>query len=602
MPVNRSSGTVILCIDDDRDILNLLDKILAGAGHTVIKAENGMQGLVEARNRQPDLILLDVMMPETDGFIVCSQLQANPDTAYIPVVFLSALADEADRTKAFAAGAADYLAKPVQKESLLAKVEEQLKTRRRWQDWKEAVVFWDEKVQPATFSEFKKSLAGRLDLSREIRERLVRTSPLDIYNVCDSLAISQGQMTSWMADFLFFPLVSMIDPATLLLGILPLSFARENHVVAMNDEKTGRSFILSNPFDWMLLDTLKKFFGLQRDTVLRLAEPDQIDLLFGQPGEVPAPMTAVRAERPREVPAGPAEKTSLEDLEARPIVAIANNILASAVSERASDIHIEPKVDNTVIRFRIDGDMRDVSTLGKTTGVMLISRFKAIAGLDITEKRKPQDGAVEAMIAGKIFKLRLATTSTPGGESLIMRLLEPGVKAKDLQSLGMTENQVRSMIGFAGRHFLLYKFRTLPMAALATSDRQWTAAPADRWGRFLRETGLDELPQLWNVLRGDMSLVGPRPERPYFAAQFLRELPAYSRRHHLAAGMTGWAQVHGWRGNTSIMRRVEYDLYYLRHWSLGLDFRILWMTLRDFARRLRHSLSATPGGRDDGSI
>ena len=166
MSVSRSSGAVILCIDDDRDILNLLDKILAGAGYTVIKAENGRQGLVEARNRQPDLILLDVMMPEIDGFIVCSQLQANPDTAYIPVVFLSALVEEADRAKAFAVGAADYLAKPVQKESLLAKVEEQLKMRRRWQDLKEKVVFWDEKVQPATFSQFKQSLTDRLDLSR----------------------------------------------------------------------------------------------------------------------------------------------------------------------------------------------------------------------------------------------------------------------------------------------------------------------------------------------------------------------------------------------------------------------------------------------------
>ncbi len=452
MPVNRSSGAVILCIDDDRDILNLLDKILAGAGYTVIKAGNGRQGLVEARSRQPDLILLDVMMPEIDGFIVCSQLQANPDTAYIPVVFLSALVDEADRAKAFAAGAADYLAKPVQKESLLTKVEEQLKMRRRWQDLKEAVVFWDEKVQPATFSQFKKSLTDRLDLSRELRDRLAGTAPLDIYRVCELLGISQGQMTTWIADFLSFPLVSTIDPATLLLGVLPVSFARENRVVAIDDKKSGRSFILSNPFDWILLDTLKKFFGLQRETLLKLAEPDHIDLLFERPGELPVTMTAVRVERPGEAPAGPVEKISIEDLEKRPMVNIANNILTSAVSERASDIHIEPKVDNTMVRFRIDGDMRDVYPLQKTTGVMLISRFKAIAGLDITEKRKPQDGAVEAMIAGKIFKLRLATTSTPGGESLIMRLLEPGVKAKDLQSLGMTETQVRSMIGFADRH------------------------------------------------------------------------------------------------------------------------------------------------------
>jgi lipopolysaccharide/colanic/teichoic acid biosynthesis glycosyltransferase len=141
-------------------------------------------------------------------------------------------------------------------------------------------------------------------------------------------------------------------------------------------------------------------------------------------------------------------------------------------------------------------------------------------------------------------------------------------------------------VGRGGRHFQLYKFRSLPAASLADSDCRWTAGPTDGWGRFLRSTGLDELPQLMNVLRGQMSLVGPRPERPYFVEQFRRQLPFYSTRHRLQVGITGWAQVNGWRGDTSISRRVEHDLYYLRHWSLSLDFRILWMTLRDFLRRL----------------
>jgi type II secretory ATPase GspE/PulE/Tfp pilus assembly ATPase PilB-like protein/DNA-binding response OmpR family regulator len=452
MSVNRSSGALILCIDDNRDVLNLLERILAGAGHTVITAGDGRQGLAEAKKRRPDLILLDVIMPEVDGFIVCAQLQANPETAYIPVVFLTALDGEEDRAKAFAVGAADYLAKPVQKESLLAKVGEQLKTSLRWQELKERVVLWDGTVRPTHFSQFKQSLIDRLDLSQDIRDQLIGTAPLDIYKACESLGISQGQMTAWMADFLSFPMLSIIDPANLLMGFIPVSFARENRVVAMADEQSGRSFILTNPFDWILLDTLKKFFGLHRDTLLQLAEPGHIDLLFEQSEETPVTMTAVRAELPGEVPEESVEKMRLEDLEKRPVVAIANNILHSAVSERASDIHIEPKVGNTVVRFRIDGDMREVYTLKKSTGVMLISRLKAIAGLDITERRKPQDGAVEAVIAGKTFKLRLATTSTPGGESLIMRLLEPGVKAKDLQSLGMTDAQVRSMIDFANRH------------------------------------------------------------------------------------------------------------------------------------------------------
>ena len=123
----REKMSVILCIDDDLDVRNLLKKILTGAGYTVTTAGDGRQGLAEARNNKPNLILLDVMMPAIDGFSVCSQLQADKETAYIPVIFLTALDDEEERANALAVGAVDYLTKPVQKESLLTKVEEQLK-------------------------------------------------------------------------------------------------------------------------------------------------------------------------------------------------------------------------------------------------------------------------------------------------------------------------------------------------------------------------------------------------------------------------------------------------------------------------------------------
>ena len=156
-------------------------------------------------------------------------------------------------------------------------------------------------------------------------------------------------------------------------------------------------------------------------------------------------------------------------------------------------------------------------------------------------------------------------------------------------------------VGRGGRRFSLYKFRTLPVSSLADGDRRWTAPPTDRWGRLLRSTGLDELPQLINVLRGEMSLVGPRPERPHFVEQFRRQLPFYSTRHRLQVGITGWAQVNGWRGDTSITQRVEHDLYYLRHWSLALDFRILWMTLADFFHRLR-APAATGGAANARSL
>jgi exopolysaccharide biosynthesis polyprenyl glycosylphosphotransferase len=138
-------------------------------------------------------------------------------------------------------------------------------------------------------------------------------------------------------------------------------------------------------------------------------------------------------------------------------------------------------------------------------------------------------------------------------------------------------------MGLDGQAFMIWKFRSMRRQAEATTGAVWAKRDdprRTRVGAVLREWSLDELPQLWNVLRGDMSLVGPRPERPVFVREFKQKLPQYMLRHRVKAGITGWAQVHGWRGNTSIRKRLEFDLYYVENWSLALDFRILWMTLR----------------------
>lgn len=133
-----------------------------------------------------------------------------------------------------------------------------------------------------------------------------------------------------------------------------------------------------------------------------------------------------------------------------------------------------------------------------------------------------------------------------------------------------------------GRTFLVWKFRTMRVHAEAETGAVWASAGDSRrtWlGGWLRRTSLDELPQLVNVLRGEMSLVGPRPERPVFIEQFRQNIPNYMLRHKVRAGMTGWAQVHGFRGNTSVEQRIRYDLYYIENWSLLLDFKILLLTL-----------------------
>ncbi|HXN81209.1 MAG TPA: undecaprenyl-phosphate glucose phosphotransferase [Myxococcales bacterium] len=136
-------------------------------------------------------------------------------------------------------------------------------------------------------------------------------------------------------------------------------------------------------------------------------------------------------------------------------------------------------------------------------------------------------------------------------------------------------------VGLDGRAFRMLKFRTMRTDAEAAGPQFAQSADprATPLGALLRRLSLDELPQLLNVLRGDMSLVGPRPERPVFIARFRRRIPRYQLRHMVKAGMTGWAQIHGLRGNTSIAKRVEYDLYYIEHWSLLLDFKILARTV-----------------------
>lgn len=140
--------------------------------------------------------------------------------------------------------------------------------------------------------------------------------------------------------------------------------------------------------------------------------------------------------------------------------------------------------------------------------------------------------------------------------------------------------QVR--MGLDGKPFEIVKFRSMRVGAERETGAVWAEKDdprRTRVGRFIRPWSLDELPQLWNVLNGDMSVVGPRPERPQFVEQFRAEFPHYMLRHKVRAGMTGWAQVHGWRGNTSIRIRIEHDLYYIENWSLMLDFKILFLTL-----------------------
>ena len=139
----------------------------------------------------------------------------------------------------------------------------------------------------------------------------------------------------------------------------------------------------------------------------------------------------------------------------------------------------------------------------------------------------------------------------------------------------------QTRVGLHNKPFEMYKFRSMEVQTEEKEKKAWTVKNDPRvtgFGKFMRHTSIDELPQLFNILKGDMSLVGPRPERPFFVEKFREEIPRYMVKHQVRPGLTGWAQVNGYRGDTSIRKRIDCDLYYIENWTLGLDFKILFLT------------------------
>ena len=197
-------------------------------------------------------------------------------------------------------------------------------------------------------------------------------------------------------------------------------------------------------------------------------------------------------------------------------------------------------------------------------------------------------------------------TSVPltGWSGLVKRSLDVGISAGALLVLSPILGAIAAAIriedggpvfyrqvrmGLDGRPFQIVKFRSMRVGAEDDSGPTWAVRDdprRTRVGRFLRRWSLDEIPQLVNVLRGEMSIIGPRPERPEFVQAFKHQFPQYMLRHRVRSGITGWAQVHGWRGDTSLDKRIEYDLYYIENWSLSLDLKILWLTAK---HGLRHN-------------
>jgi len=208
--------------------------------------------------------------------------------------------------------------------------------------------------------------------------------------------------------------------------------------------------------------------------------------------------------------------------------------------------------------------------------IALRARLEDLDGVPVININEPSLQGVNALVKRAID---IAISSA----ALLVLALPIGIIAAlvRLTSKGPAFFRQERM-GLDGKSFSIVKFRSMHDEAEKETGPVWTQRNDPRVtavGRFLRRSNLDELPQLWNVLRGDMSIVGPRPERPHFVEQFKHRIPQYMLRHKVKAGLTGWAQVNGWRGNTAIDKRIEYDLYYIENWSVRLDLKIMWLTV-----------------------
>jgi len=219
----------------------------------------------------------------------------------------------------------------------------------------------------------------------------------------------------------------------------------------------------------------------------------------------------------------------------------------------------------------------DIRLVPDIFGFQLLNQsVSTVAGLPVVNlSLTPMDGANRYIKAfeDKVLAALILLLISP-----LLALLAIGVKLSSPGPIFYRQERVT----WYGKSFHMLKFRSMPVNAEDATGAVWARAGENRatpFGSFLRRTSLDELPQFWNVLRGDMSIVGPRPERPVFVEQFKDEIPGYMQKHKVKAGITGWAQIHGWRGDTDLASRIEHDLHYIENWSLWLDVKIIFMTL-----------------------
>ena len=271
------------------------------------------------------------------------------------------------------------------------------------------------------------------------------------------------------------------------------------------------------------------------------------------------------------------EKREVERIPARPLDELAAFVEASQVDEVWIAMPLTQSERLRELLEQLRTSAANVRYVPDLFGLFLLNHgMTDILGMPMIDLSASPMQGVNRMVKG--LEDRLLSALILLLISPLMILIAIGVK---LSSPGPVFYR-QERLGWNGRPFMMFKFRSMPVDAESATGAVWAKQGESRataFGTFLRRTSLDELPQFINVLKGDMSIVGPRPERPMFVEQFKNEIPGYMQKHMVKAGITGWAQVNGWRGDTDLKKRIEHDLYYIENWSLSFDLKIIFLTL-----------------------
>ena len=418
----------ILCIDDSRDIVQSLLTLLTHAGFMVYSASDPGLGAAMAKKLDPDLILLDIMMPTTNGYEVCKTLQQDELTSKIPVVFMSALTQPQNKISALAAGGVDYLQKPFDKKSVLEIVQRYAGKKAAWCA---GLCRPEARSLPAAggtgnhkLADFKTSVTASFKPDSAAAKAIAALPPGDIYKLAGILGITPSRVARLLAGFSKSRYFPVINPEDVKLGVLPLKFAVQNNIAAVNSTGELTLLAISHPFNFELHELVRNLLGA--DFEFGITEPSNISALYrleedytSAAQKVPGAGGLVIEEAAlNRLRAG--AKSVKNEINDPHVKYLTGRLLQFLAEEKAAEMRIEARGACFMVRTGAAGGQEDFTRLNRMTGNMVVARLKALGGMDIVERNQPQKGAFAVVCGGENYPLALSTETTDLGESLIL--------------------------------------------------------------------------------------------------------------------------------------------------------------------------------------